>query len=660
MGKKQAAHVVQQAAALLQSGRLLEAHQMLSQAAQRAKRDPDIWFLLGSVNGQLGRMEDVTACCQRVLSLVPNHPGALSNLGNAQSALGNHEQALVHYRKALRITPNDPAIHNNLGKTLFSLERKTEAEEHLRRALAANPTNVEARHNLADALQEKGALEEAIENYREALRLNPELQQAHRQMANALRQTGRLEESRKSYLRALELKPDDPDALFGLGFLYNELGALEFAVDCLEGSLQISPDSVPALCALGRVRIDQGRYQPAIDTYRRALALEPDNLEALGGIADALEHQGDLDGAYALAKAAPDAGESGMLLTLVLARLCRHFQCCDQAVDALDRILARTDLADGPRRTIHFAAGKLHDSLKHYERAFDHFAKANALSRYRFDRQAHSARVDGLMATFSAGKLGRLPCSDQDSELPVFIVGMPRSGTSLVEQILASHPQAYGAGERNDINRLALELPTRLGSAAPYPQCLEEANQAQMSALARTFLEQLQALAPEAARITDKMPANFLHLGFIARLFPRCRIIHCTRDPVDTCLSVYFQHFSGSHPYATELGDVGHYYREYRRLMAHWEQTLEVPIMTVNYEELVADQERISRALVDFCGLPWDASCLQFHKTARRVATASYDQVRAPIYSRSVQRWRHYEGHLEPLLRELGDLIESG
>ena len=238
---------------------------------------------------------------------------------------------------------------------------------------------------------------------------------------------------------------------------------------------------------------------------------------------------------------------------------------------------------------------------------------------------------------------------------PVFIVGMPRSGTSLTEQILASHPEVFGAGELNDINESIAKLPAMIRNNNTYPGCIKDLNQEIADKLAQEYLTRLDSFSTEKKRITDKMPHNFVNLGLISLLFPEARIIHCLRDPRDTCLSLYFQDFGWIHPYATRLENLGNYYVQYKRLMKHWTSVLDTPILTIQYEDIISDQEHISRELVNFCGLDWHDDCLQFYASTRTVATASYDQVRQPIYKKSIGRWKNYEKHLDPLTMALGE-----
>jgi hypothetical protein len=251
-----------------------------------------------------------------------------------------------------------------------------------------------------------------------------------------------------------------------------------------------------------------------------------------------------------------------------------------------------------------------------------------------------------------------LPDAVNHGARPVFIVGMPRSGTSLVEQVIATHPQAFGGGERHEISSISQKLSVWKGSDKEYPECLADVPAEVFSTFADDYARYVTALAPGITVMTDKMPENYRHLVLIRLLFPEARIIHCTRDPVDTCLSCYFQEFSGSYDFSYDLADLGAHYVEYKRLMDYYRDDVGMPMLEVNYEEMVADTEGLAREIIDYCTLDWDEQCLRYYESDRVVRTASYDQVRQPIYTSSVERWRHYEKYLTPLLEALG--IASG
>ena len=297
-------------------------------------------------------------------------------------------------------------------------------------------------------------------------------------------------------------------------------------------------------------------------------------------------------------------------------------------------------------------SGRLYDKCGNYERAFECYREGNDLKRAHYEPATVERDVTARLEVFRDG-ISQFPSSANESELPVFIIGMPRSGTSLVEQMLASHPEIHGAGELLEIGRVTKTFPDLSGQGRRWPRILEAADAATMTQIADRHLEMLRGLNPDAARITDKMPYNFYEVPLIRLLFPRARIIHCVRNAVDTCLSCYFQNFPASNGWPFDLKLIGFFYNQYRRIMRHWQETLGLPIMDVNYEELARDPEPSVRGMLEYCGMAWNEQCLRFHESDRVVNTASYRQVRRPVYTGSIERWRNYEQFLTPLLEEL-------
>ena len=329
-------------------------------------------------------------------------------------------------------------------------------------------------------------------------------------------------------------------------------------------------------------------------------------------------------------------------------------------------LLASGKLSVGDAGRLHFTLAGVFDRLGCIDEAFAHYREGNneRLRHFQqagtpFDPQRHWKLIDDLIATFDPDFFARFRPFGLDTELPVFILGMPRSGTTLVEQILCSHPKVFGAGELRDIPELVALLPDRLYTPEKYPACLSRLDGPALRTQAIGQLQRLVQRGGTAFRVTDKQPRNRLHVGMIRTLFPQARIIHCVRDPLDTCLSCYQQHFDALN-FTSTLEDLGFYYRQYQRLMAHWRKVLPSPMFEVRYEDLVADLEGVSRQLVAFCGLEWDEHCLAFHENRRAVQTASALQVRRPIYRTSVGRWKRYEAHLQPLIEALGGAQPGG
>jgi tetratricopeptide (TPR) repeat protein len=541
----------------------------------------------------------------------PTDSQALYDLGAVSSRAGDLSGAAAHFARAISLRSDYFEAHRDLATTCIALGRFPRAFSHCRQALRLNPKAQDAWLVLGRIFSD-GRNEVAWE---QAARLEAGLVDAW--LASATRICA-------SQATGTCGEPDEP--------------------------LATSGTAVFEMCTgLALVLLYRGRLDEALWACEQALRLRPGDPVVLAGQAGILERQGKVEEAYQRVRVVLDQGTVNLGAAEVYTRICRQAGDCDEAIAVCRWLLGRTGLSKGKRQLLHFALGKLYDKLGAYDDAFREYERANGLSDFAFNPGRRAERVDALIAGFAPESLERMPRPSLRSERPVFIVGMPRSGTSLVEQILASHPRVFGAGELNDINELVRSLP-----ASVYPGRMAAIGQGTVDELAGRYLDRLASLADDAWRVTDKMPANFQNLGFIAVLLPGARVIHCMREPLDTCLSIYFQNFGTAHPYASDLGNIGAFYRQYERLMAHWREVLDIPIFEVSYRELVLDQERVSRELIDFCGLEWDARCLRFHQTARAVATASYDQVRRPIYQSSLQRWMNYERYIGPLKEALG------
>ncbi len=611
---------------------------------------------------ELGRSEEAIPHCQRALTLQPGLAEAHNTLGLLFMDDGKHVQASESFRQATALRPLYAEAHFNLGLCNQTLGNLAEAQVCFQQAIRQRPDYPEAYGGLGAVLVSAGKREEAVHCYRNLVRLRPDEAQIHRDFGVLLVSLRRWDEAISHYRHAIELKPDYADAHYELGNALLDADpspkSAEQGAECFRQALCYKPDAPGIHLSLAMALTDMGRYDEADASYRRALHLKPDFPLAAAGLAMLLERKGDFEASYALLKPLVDAGTENIYVALSYAALAGRFDCRTQAVALLEGMLQQP--RDGQQRVDgHFALGKLYDELQDYPRAFGHYQRANSLDSRKFDEKQHQRDFDMLIGVFSPERIRRRPRASNRSKLPVFIVGMPRSGTSLTEQILASHPLVYGAGELPDITNIASRLQADLGGSNPYPQCLDAVTDRNIDPIAQRHLDRLGRFARDAVRITDKMPHNFLYLGLIDLLFPGARIIHCLRDPVDTCLSIYVQpfngHFNALHPYAHDLRDLGRYYRLYQRLMAHWTSVVRIPLMEFRYEELVDNQEAMSRRLVEFCELDWDDRCLRFHETARVVKTASHDQVRRPIYKKSVARWKNYEQFLGPLIDALED-----
>ena len=568
--------------------------------------------------GELAQAERIY---RQVLQVDPNHAEALYLLGEACRHLRKLDEAAVCFRRLLTIQPGNAEAWNYLGVVHLNRGKLDEATACYQEAVRLQPDLFAAQNNLGDALLKQGKLEQAEACLRQALLLRPDRGELHYNLGKVLQARGQGAEARTCLERAVRLKPDLAQGHSSLGILLVQEGEDDAALPYFEQAVRLQPREASAHSNLATALVEQGKAPEAADHYREALRLNPNCIAALGNVA-----------------------------------IHDLFPLTDDQIGRIHTLLTHPRLPLAEASILHFALANLRSRAGDDEGAFDHFHQGNALRRrlYQqtggaFDPEAHRRETDRRIRTFTPEYFRRVEGFGLDTETPLFIVGMPRSGTTLVEQILSRHPAVFGAGELADVGRLAEALNAPAGGHPPYADLMDRQK---VQVLAGRHLERLTRLGGAALRVSDKMPTNFLHLGVIATLFPRARVVHCRRDPLDTCVSCYLQHFHGLN-FTYDLTDLGAFYREYERLMAHWRAALPLRLLEVSYEELVSNQEEVSRRMVAFCGLDWDERCLSFHENPRPVHTRSTLQVRRPIYTSSVGRWKRYEKHLQPLREAL-------
>jgi tetratricopeptide (TPR) repeat protein len=674
-----------------QQGDLTGAAELIGQAIGLRPDVPGFYANLAEVLRAGGQLEPAAGCCRTALALQPDFAGAANNLGlillaqgkpaeavtqfetasrsapreamihnnlgNALRLAGDQERALACFREALKLNPDLAEAHSNLGQLLLERHQRQLALTHCRAAVRLRPNLAEAQNNLGNALRELGQLAEARTCYAEALKLEPELALTWSNMGQALQEEGNLREALGWYQQGLQRDPGSARIHCNLASALEELWDLERAAGHYRLALQLQPGYAEAHNGLGSVLHEQGNYPEALAQFREVLRLAPDQAGGHCNLGNLLEELGNFDEALASFREAlrrdPDhPGAWSLLATLLRNRLPA------EDLEAIRRLLARPHLPPAKRLALHFGLAHVLDAQGGYTEAAEHLRLGNGLCRKlwqkqgrAYDPQAHTQHVDDLIKVFS-----REFCATRsfglDTEVPIFIVGLPRSGTSLTEQILASHSRVHGAGELNYLRNSLDALPAALNMTAPPLDVLPQLTPDAARQVARWHLARLRALNAGAERIVDKMPENYLYLGLIRTLFPRARIIHCTRDLRDVAVSCWMTNFRHIR-WAADPDHIAARFRDYQRLMAHWRETLPGEVFEVAYEETVSDLEGVARRLIAWCGLEWEDNCLAFHETARPVRTASVTQVRQPIYTRSVARWKHYEQDLATLFREL-------
>jgi tetratricopeptide (TPR) repeat protein len=457
-------------------------------------------------------------------------------------------------------------------------------------------------------------------------------------------------------IRGLADLQEDPQAYYRAGITHGRSGEYELALANFQKAVNLRPDFALAHAGLGRAFLYMGNVVAALLHAQQAAQLEPTNPDLAAILAEFLEANRESDRAWQTIRPFIEQQSRSRRLALIYAMLAPRLHRQADALRLIDAVLASgTVTAAAELTSLHFAAANLLDNVHRFDEAFERATIANSLRGVTYHPQDVERQVNERINYFTRPTLRRLPRATHGSELPVFIVGMPRSGTTLIEQILCTHPAIHGAGELNWLFALcelaALRHPTHTGN---FSDCVDAMSATDADELSAQYLQPLQALNPMASRIINKMPGNFVHLGLIQLLFPMARVVHCRRDPLDTCLSCYMTDFAAGQDFSFSLSSLGHFYRQYLRMMEHWRDVLDLPILQVQYEALIDDLEGQARRMLEFLGLPWNENCLRFHENRRFIATASNQQVRNPIYQRSIGRWRNYEKHLGPLREALG------
>ena len=601
-----------------------------------------------------GRIDEAEALYRKLLDEVPGFPRASYLLGIIETGRGRAARGVELISKALPALARSPEVHVDLGHSLWLDGKREEAVESYRRALATQSDYLLAHCALGRALSELGQFEAAIAHCQRATGLDPNFLPARINLAIALKGARRMPEAAQAWREAIALEPDRAESYHLLGRELAGLGLKAEALLCHDRAIALQPDNIVFHCGRGEVLMYLHDGEGAVATYRQVTALAPDAKQGWAGLAWALCMLGRFDDADACVKRLREIDPAGLLAVRHVSWVGNQPEETEE-IKRLEAVLDGVDANAEDRITAGFALGRMLDEAGRFDEAFARYAAGNELVRQnwppfgdRFNVNDLERAVDALIETTSGPALVEAATSGNLSELPVFIVGMPRSGTTLVEQICDSHSRVFGAGELGDIPLLAAEIRSEQGDAAQRAKLMHRAAD-------RHFL-QLRKLGQGAARVVDKLPDNVFLVGLLARLFPRARFIYCSRDARDISLSCFFQRFAdGAQSFSYDLADCGSRCRVVERLASHWLKLLPLHMIEINYERLVADLEGESRRLIEFLGLDWEPACLEFHRTERTVATVSLWQVRQPLYGKSVGRWRNYERHLGPLLAALNN-----
>jgi len=632
------------------AGRLAEAERLYAQVLEREAGNVDALHLMGVAAAQSGRPEQAIGLFARAIALSPDFALARYNLGNALRALGRSGEAADAYRAAARLDPAHAPTFTNLGAALRALGEPAAAVDACHQALALAPAAPQAWHNLGVALSDLGRDAEAAAAFRQTLALTPDDADALFNLGRALRLLGRPEEALGPLRRAAAAGPPQAAAFAELGGALTDLGRHEAALEAFAKAAELAPGDAAARLGQGVVLLALGRHTAARAALEGAIALAPESAGARVTLAVTLQELGETADASAAAARAVELDPASPRGWLVLSDL-KTFAPDDPDLAAMERALAAAKTENG-RAELLFALGKALTDAGDPDRAFDRLGEANRLIRagFAYDVAADERRFASIAAALTRERMEALAGAGDRSKLPIFVVGMPRSGTTLVEQILAAHPQVTGAGELPVFHAMAARASR--GALAAW---LKRARVADVAGIGRAYLAETAQLAAGRSRLVDKMPGNFEFAGLIALALPGARLVHCRRDAVDTCFSCFSRWFAGRQGFAYDQTELGRYWRAYDALMAHWRAVLPADrFIEISYEDLVTDPRRETEWLLAALGLDWDEACLRFHETRRLVRTASVNQVRRPIHRGGVGRWKPFAHRLGPLLAALG------
>ena len=652
------------------AGRLAQAEEACQQILKAAPDHFGAVNLLGGIATRLGRTELAAESFAKAVALDPGDAAAHSNLGSAYRNQGKQDDAIACFRRALEIDPGLAETHNNLGHALANQGKRDDAIACFRRALEVNPKLVETHSALGQALGGQGKIEEAIACFRRALEIKPKYAPAHTNLGHAFRSRGELDQAGACYTRAIKITPENAEAHHGLGTVFrdqgvpgkaiacyrrsikinpgnpkvhNDLGNVfndqempNDAVACFLRAIEISPDYPEAHNNLGIVRKSQGDAEAAEASYNRAIEINADYAEAHNNLGNVFKDRDDMEGAAACYRRAAEIRPHFAEAHCNLARV-HTFVPGDPEIDVLKDLFARQNMSEENKTHLLFALGKAHDEIGKYTEAASYYERANKdmTKSMTYDLPGHRQGVKDIQQVFR--QPGPAEDAGEMKPIPILVVGMSRSGKTLVESLLSQHADVYGAGESREWTTAMKSVLSKHGITQSYPAYMESLTDAQIREVGTEYVTKVSSLSPDSPFFVDTMPGNYPYIGMIFQAVPWAKVIYCRRDPLDNCLFVYFQRYKARHGYSYDLRNIAAYYGDYQNVMAHWKGLYGDRIFGVQYEDMVADPAGSAARIFDYCGLAYDPAA-----------------IRADFRTDEIGHWKHYESHFAILREALG------
>jgi len=635
-----------------------EAVALCRQAIVRDPGDVNFVALLGAVLLRMDETEEALEVLQHAVSIAPGYPKAQEDLGTVLLNMKRYEEAAEHLLKASQLDDKNADALFKLGGALKAIGRTDDAEQAFKRSIELSPE----KDKLAQAakLFAQRKFREAEEIAKQLLQENPRDINAAILLARIGMDAGCFDDAEAILRKIIQMAPSFIEAWHDLGTTLKEQHKLDEAVEVLEHAVQLDSNNAVSHHLHASALAMTAKSEQAELDYKRAIELNPNVPKAHLGLGHVLKTVGKQEEGIAAYRKAMELQPNLAEVHYSLSNL-KTFRFTDEEIDDMRYRLEHEQLIDESKVHFAFSLAKAFEDGKDYDGAFEYYARANETHRasIAYDPVENEVINGKIREVFNAELFEQysgqvMGCQDA---APIFILGLPRSGSTLLEQILASHSQVDGTSELPDLSLVSTSLNKRGPGGVAYPQTVLDLDHEAIAALGEQYIERTQRHRAGAAHFTDKMPNNFSHIGLIQLILPNAKIIDARRHPLDSCMGCFKQHFAKGQTFTYDLFELGEYYLEYHQMMQHWDEVLPGKVLHVQYEDVVADLERQVRRLLDFCELPFEDSCVNFHETDRAVRTASSEQVRQPIYSGSINTWQRFEKHLQPLIDTLKPIL---
>ena len=646
---------------------------------------------------QTGHLNEAEKTYQEILTDIPNNPDCIHFLGLLFFQKGDLDKAEINYKKSIELAKN-PTYLNNYALLAYYKKDYKSAIDLLLESIKLKSDNAEAWYNLGCIYSDTGELNNSEDAYKRVIQYNSKHIKALFNLLCVQENLDKTEDAKKTIDLIMAFKPSSPDQYHSLAIAISRLNIqdnMQLAIDYLRQAISENPNSIEAYRALATLHVERNSTEKAKEIYEQIIKKESNFQQINLEYANCLAKTGELEKASKIFNEILKNDKNNLIALNGIAnnhRLVGNFQEAEKIYQDIikrdsNNIVAYSGLSNcskfsdknadviknmekiilkKPDVTGYFALGKIYDDLKIFEKAIDYYRKGNHLrnKRVKFNEEQYKKRINSIIKIFDKSFITKIQTEDNLPIKPIFILGAPRSGSTLVEQILSSHAKVFGGGELGYIKHIASGKYSDNVKTKLYPERFLDNTDEDLSFVrndAETYLNKVQQFIDDKniIIITDKMPGNYEYLGYIFSMFPNCKVINTKRDPIDTCLSIFFQNFHSGHKYAFDLDNLVIWYKEYDRLMNHWLSLFDEKILTVNYESIINNTEEIVRDIISYCNLEWQDECLQFHKSKRTINTASNWQVKQPIYKTSNQRWKNYEKFIPELIDGLSEFIRD-